>query len=108
MPPVGGTYGAQAQPTQAQLNYFTNTLLPQILSGQNIADIPWQGQNLPATGNASAQVAAHQIARGTPYATIPGGVETIFSEGPLTHGLPIYTPSWYSQPMGPMPTLGLW
>ncbi len=96
------TYGASVRPTQTQMDYFQNTLLPAILSGQNYAAVPApDGGYTIATGNASSDVATHQYKKGTPGARIPGGIEDIFLE-PGAHGLyglPIYTPSWYSSPM---------
>ena len=107
----GGTYRPNDQPNQASQDYFNSTILPAVLTGQNYASIPGYG---PATGNASNQpgnnVAQNQINRGTPWSIIPGGVEHIFQEGPLTYGIPTYTQSWYGQPMPQMPqipTLGL-
>jgi hypothetical protein len=92
---LSGTYRANPRPTQAQYDYFVSTLLPQILSGENYANIPGYA---PDTGNASQGVAANQYGHGTPGARIVGGIEDIFLEKPLG-GLPTYTPSWYSNPM---------
>jgi hypothetical protein len=74
------------------------------VSGENFADIPGYA---PATGNASADVAARQYRAGTPGIQIPGGTEDMFLESFRNgqfYGLPTYTPSWYSSPL---PVLGL-
>jgi hypothetical protein len=67
--------------TEAQYQDFKTNILPKVLAGSDEAK--------GFTGNASGDVAAHQIAKGQPYMDLRSeGGDQYFKEGPFTHPLP--------------------
>lgn len=79
--------------SDADVERFKTDVLGPVLRG---SDISSQGGKGPMTGNASAQVAAHQFARGTPGYNLPaaGGMhESYFAEGPFKNAFPRIPPS---------------
>jgi hypothetical protein len=77
------TYCAAAEPTSEDVETFKNTVLAQVMHGSNLSDIGFG----PMTGNASADVAAHQFAKGDPGYQLQAG-DAYFREGPFTNEFP--------------------
>jgi hypothetical protein len=80
----GGPRGTYSRPvTDAEFEDFKKTLLPEVLAGSNKSK---ELLGIIATGNASGQVAADQVAAGTRGGTLKaagGERESYFVEGPL-------------------------
>jgi hypothetical protein len=77
------TYCAAAEPTPEEVETFKKTVLTAVLNGSNLSDVGYG----PMTGNASADVAAHQFAKGDPGYQLQAG-DAYFQEGPFTNGFP--------------------
>jgi hypothetical protein len=77
------TYRAAAEPTSEEVETFKKTVLAQVMHGSNLSDIGYG----PMTGNASANVAAHQFAKGDPGYQLRAG-DAYFQEGPFTNDFP--------------------
>jgi hypothetical protein len=82
------TYRAAAEPTPEEVETFEKTVLAAVLHGSNLSDIGYG----PMTGNASADVAAHQFAKGDPGYQLQAG-DAYFREGPFINDLPESSPS---------------
>jgi hypothetical protein len=82
------TYCAAAEPTPEEVEAFEKTVLAAVLRGSNLSDIGYG----PMTGNASADVAAHQFAKGDPGYQLQAG-DAYFREGPFTNDFPEISPS---------------
>jgi hypothetical protein len=72
------TYCAAAEPTPDEVETFKKTVLTAVLHGSNLSDVGYG----PMTGNASADVAAHQFAKGDPGYQLQAG-DAYFREGPF-------------------------
>ena len=72
------TYCAAAEPTPEEVETFKKTVLTAVLRGSNLSDVGYG----PMTGNASADVAAHQFAKGDPGYQLQAG-DAYFREGPF-------------------------
>ena len=72
------TYCAAAEPTPEEVETFKKTVLTAVLHGSNLSDVGYG----PMTGNASADVAAHQFAKGDPGYQLQAG-DAYFREGPF-------------------------
>jgi len=77
------TYCAAAEPTPEDVETFKNTVLATVLHGSNLSDVGYG----PMTGNASADVAAHQFAKGDPGYQLQAG-DAYFREGPFINEFP--------------------
>jgi hypothetical protein len=77
------TYCAEAEPTPEEVETFIKTVLAAVLHGSNLSDVGYG----PMTGNASANVAAHQFAKGDPGYQLQAG-DAYFREGPFTNDFP--------------------
>ena len=82
------TYCAEAEPSPEEVETFTKTVLAAVLHGSNLSDVGYG----PMTGNASANVAAHQFAKGDPGYQLQAG-DAYFREGPFTNDFPEISPS---------------
>ncbi len=82
------TYRAAAEPTPEEVETFEKTVLAAVLHGSNLSDVGYG----PMTGNASADVAAHQFAKGDPGYQLQAG-DAYFREGPFINGFPEISPS---------------
>jgi len=77
------TYCAAAEPTPEEVETFKKTVLTAVLQGSNLSDVGYG----PMAGNASADVAAHQFAKGDlGYQLQAGGA--YFREGPFINDFP--------------------
>jgi hypothetical protein len=77
------TYCAAAEPTPEEVETFKKTVLTAVLLGSNLSDVGYG----PMTGNASADVAAHQFAKGDPGYQLQAG-DAYFREGPFINDFP--------------------
>jgi hypothetical protein len=77
------TYCAAAEPTAEEVETFKKTVLAAVLRGSNLSDVGFG----PMTGNASADVAAHQFAKGDPGYQLQAG-DAYFREGPFINVFP--------------------
>jgi hypothetical protein len=77
------TYCAAAEPTPEEVGTFEKTVLAAVLRGSNLSDVGYG----PMTGNASAEVAAHQFAKGDPGYRLQSG-DAYFREGPFLNDFP--------------------
>ena len=77
------TYCAAAEPTPEEVETFNETVLTAVLRGSNLSDVGYG----PMTGNASADVAAHQFAKGDPGYRLQAG-DAYFREGPFINDFP--------------------
>jgi hypothetical protein len=77
------TYCAAAEPTPEEVETFKNAVLATVLHGSNLSDVGFG----PMTGNASADVAAHQFAKGDPGYQLQAG-DAYFREGPFINEFP--------------------
>jgi hypothetical protein len=77
------TYCAAAEPTPEEVDTFKETVLAAVLHGSNLSDVGYG----PMTGNASADVAAHQFAKGDPGYQLQAG-DAYFREGPFINDFP--------------------
>ena len=82
------TYCAAAEPTPEEVETFEKTVLTAVLRGSNLSDVGYG----PMTGNASANVAAHQFAKGDPGYQLQAG-DAYFREGPFINGFAEISPS---------------
>ncbi len=82
------TYCAAAEPTPEEVETFKKTVLTAVLHGSNLSDVGYG----PMTGNASADVAAHQFAKGDPGYQLQAG-DAYFREGPFINDFPEISPS---------------
>jgi hypothetical protein len=82
------TYCAAAEPTPDEVETFKKTVLTAVLHGSNLSDVGYG----PMTGNASADVAAHQFAKGDPGYQLQAG-DAYFREGPFINDFPEISPS---------------
>jgi len=85
------TYCAAAEPTPEEVETFKKTVLTAVLQGSNLSDVGYG----PMTGNASADVAAHQFAKGDPGYQLQAG-DAYFREGPFINDFPEISPSTLS------------
>jgi hypothetical protein len=81
------TYCAAAEPTPDEVETF-KTVLTAVLHGSNLSDVGYG----PMTGNASADVAAHQFAKGDPGYQLQAG-DAYFREGPFNNEFAEISPS---------------
>ena len=72
------TYCAAAEPTPEEVDTFKKTVLDAVLRGSNLSDVGYG----PMTGNASANVAAYQFAKGDTGYQLQAG-DAYFREGPF-------------------------
>jgi hypothetical protein len=86
------TYCAAAEPTPEEVETFNKTVLTAVLDGSNLSDVGYG----PMTGNASANVAAHQFAKGDPGYQLQAG-DAYFREGPFINDFPEISPSANSE-----------
>jgi hypothetical protein len=77
------TYCAAAEPTPEEVETSEKTVLAAVLHGSNLSDVGYG----PMTGNASADVAAHQFAKGDPGYQLQAG-DAYFREGPFINDFP--------------------
>jgi hypothetical protein len=77
------TYCAAAEPTPEEVETFKKTVLTAVLHGSNLSDVGYG----PMTGNASANVATHQFAKGDPGYQLQAG-DAYFREGPFINDFP--------------------
>jgi hypothetical protein len=77
------TYCAAAEPSSDDVETFRKTVLAAVLHGSNLSDVGFG----PMTGNASADVAAHQFAKGDPGYQLQAG-DAYFREGPFINHFP--------------------
>jgi hypothetical protein len=77
------TYSAAAEPTPEEVETFEKTVLTAVLRGSNLSDVGYG----PMTGNASADVAARQFAKGDPGYQLQAG-DAYFREGPFINDFP--------------------
>ncbi len=77
------TYCTAAEPTPEEVETFQKTVLTAVLQGSNLSDVGYG----PMTGNASANVAAHQFAKGDPGYQLQAG-DAYFREGPFINDFP--------------------
>ena len=82
------TYCAAAEPTPEEVETFEKTVLTAVLRGSNLSDVGYG----PMTGNASADVAAHQFAKGDRGYRLQAG-DAYFREGPFINDFPEISPS---------------
>jgi hypothetical protein len=82
------TYCAAAEPTPKEVETFNRTVLTVVLHGSNLSDIGYG----PMTGNASADVAAHQFAKGDLGYQLQAG-DAYFREGPFINDFTEISPS---------------
>jgi hypothetical protein len=82
------TYCAAAEPTPDEVEAFKNAVLTAVLNGSNLSDIGYG----PMTGNASADVAAHQFAKGDPGYQLQAG-DAYFREGPFINDFAEISPA---------------
>jgi hypothetical protein len=82
------TYCAAAEPTPEEVETFKKTVLTVVLHGSNLSDVGYG----PMTGNASADVAAHQFAKGNHGYQLQAG-DAYFREGPFINDFPEISPS---------------
>jgi hypothetical protein len=82
------TYNAAAEPTPEEVATFEKTVLTAVLHGSNLSDVGYG----PMTGNASANVATHQFAKGDPGYQLQAG-DAYFREGPFINDFPESSPS---------------
>jgi hypothetical protein len=82
------TYCAAAEPTPEEVETFKKTVLTAVQHGSNLSDVGYG----PMTGNASADVAAHQFAKGDPGYQLQAG-DAYFREGPFINDFPEISPS---------------
>jgi len=82
------TYRTAAEPTPEEVEKFEKTVLAAVLHGSNLSDVGYG----PMTGNASADVAAHQFAKGDPGYQLQAG-DAYFREGPFINDFPESSPS---------------
>jgi hypothetical protein len=82
------TYCAAAEPSQDDVDTFKKTVLTAVVHGSNLSDVGYG----PMTGNASANVAAHQFAKGDPGYQLQAG-DAYFREGPFINEFPEISPS---------------
>jgi hypothetical protein len=82
------TYCAAAEPTPEEVETFKKMVLTAVLNGSNLSDVGFG----PMTGNASADVAAHQFAKGDPGYQLQAG-DAYFREGPFINDFPEISPS---------------
>jgi hypothetical protein len=82
------TYCAAAEPTEDDVDTFKKTVLTAVVHGSNLSDVGYG----PMTGNASANVAAHQFAKGDPGYQLQAG-DAYFREGPFINEFPEISPS---------------
>ena len=82
------TYCAAAEPTPEEVETFKKTVLTAVLHGSNLSDVGYG----PMTGNASADVAAHQFAKGDPGYQLQAG-DAYFREGPFINDFAEISPS---------------
>jgi hypothetical protein len=82
------TYSAAAEPTPEEVETFEKTVLAAVLHGSNLSDVGYG----PMTGNASADVATHQFAKGDPGYQLQAG-DAYFREGPFISDFPEISPS---------------
>jgi hypothetical protein len=81
-------YCAAAEPTPEEVETFEKTVLTAVLHGSNLSDVGYG----PMTGNASADVATHQFAKGDPGYQLQAG-DAYFREGPFINDFPEISPS---------------
>jgi hypothetical protein len=81
------TYCQRAAPSDEEVMIFQKNVLDPVMHGSNLSDIGFG----PMTGNASANVAAHQFAHGTPGYRLQDG-DSYFLEGPLLVPFPEISP----------------
>jgi hypothetical protein len=86
------TYCAAAEPTAEEVETFNKTVLAAVLDGSNLSDVGYG----PMTGNASANVAAHQFAKGDPGYQLQAG-DAYFREGPFINDFPEISPNANSE-----------
>jgi hypothetical protein len=77
------TYCPAAEPTPEEVETFKKTVLTAVLRGSNLSDVGYG----PMTGNASADAAAHQFAKGDPGYQLQAG-DAYFREGPFINDFP--------------------
>ena len=82
------TYCAAAEPTPEEVETFKKTVLTAVLHGSNLSDVGYG----PMTGNASADVAAHQFAKGDPGYQLQAG-DAYFREGPFINDFAEISPA---------------
>jgi len=82
------TYCAAAEPTLEEVETFEKTVLTAVLHGSNLSDVGYG----PMTGNASADVATHQFAKGDPGYQLQAG-DAYFREGPFINEFAEISPS---------------
>jgi hypothetical protein len=82
------TYCAAAEPTPEEVETFKKTVLTAVLHGSNLSDVGYG----PTTGNASADLAIHQFAKGDPGYQSQAG-DAYFREGPFINDFPEISPS---------------
>jgi hypothetical protein len=82
------TYCAAAEPTPDEVETFKKTVLTAVLHGSNLSDVGYG----PMTGNASADVAAHQFAKGDPGYQLQAG-DAYFREGPFINDFAEISPA---------------
>ena len=82
------TYCNRAAPSDEEVSTFEKVVLNPVLRGSNLSDVGFG----PVTGNASANVAAHQFAQGTPGYHLQNG-DSYFLEGPLLNPFPEISPA---------------
>jgi len=82
------TYCAAAEPTPEEVETFEKTVLTAVLRGSNLSDVGYG----PMTGNASADVAAHQFAKGDAGYQLQAG-DAYFREGPFINEFAEISPS---------------
>lgn len=76
--PGGGTYSLTAEPTTAEVQWFKDHVLSEVMRGSNLSD---HGDG-PMTGNASGDVARHEFKEGVSGYKLAGG-DSYFREGPF-------------------------
>jgi hypothetical protein len=81
------TYCAAAEPTLEEVETFKKTVLAVVLQGSNLSDVGYG----PMTGNASANVAEHQFAKGDSGYQLQAG-DAYFREGPFINDFPEISP----------------
>ena len=82
------TYCAAAEPTPEEVETFEKTVLTAVLRGSNLSDVGYG----PMTGNASADVAEHQFAKGDPGYQLQAG-DAYFREGPFINDFAEISPN---------------
>jgi hypothetical protein len=81
--PGGGTYSPAAKPTPAEVQWFKDNVLSEVMRGSNLSD----HGNGPMTGNASGDVAQHEFKQGISGYKLAGG-DSYFREGPFEFPFP--------------------